>query len=105
MELRLRLDTGKYSDARLQKPDRILIVPVKEIVDPPEHGPLPAEIETRRQIHRGIPGRVEARDGKVAVAVHPAADREDAGIEQQRVARPPGRVQVALVLRATQQLF
>src|SRR2546430_15022589 len=82
MELQPRLDAGKYSDARLQKPNWILVVPVKKIVDAPEHGPLPAEIETRRDIHRDIPGRIQARDRKIAVAVHPATHRQNAGVER-----------------------
>src|SRR6195256_1429063 len=103
MELQLRPDARKYSHARLEKSDWILVVPVKKIVDAPKHGQLPAESETRREIHRRIPGRVEAWDRKVAVAVYPATDRENAGVQQQPVRRLPGRVQVAFVLRATQQ--
>src|SRR3982074_1501428 len=105
MQLQLRPDARKYSHARLEKSDWILVVPVKKIVDAPKYGQPQADSETRREIHRRIPGRVEARDRKVAVAVHPATDREDAGVQQQRVRRLPGRVQVALVLRATQQLL
>src|SRR5580704_2654747 len=68
MELQLRPDARKYSHARLEKSDWILVVPVKKIVDATKHGQLPAESETRREIHRRIPGRIQARDRKVAVA-------------------------------------
>jgi len=37
VQLQLRPDTRKYSDAAAE-PDRILIAPVKEIVDAPKHG-------------------------------------------------------------------
>src|SRR5438105_10574422 len=105
MELQPRLDAGKYSDARLQKPNWILVVPVKKIVDAPEHGPLPAEIETRRDIHRDISGRVEARDRKVTVAVHPVAHREQVQVEPQRLRHLPIRIQRALVPGTAQQLL
>src|SRR5215472_5847226 len=98
-------DAGVRSDARLQEADRILVVAVEQVVDASEEREMRVEVEARGEIDRGVARSIEARDGEVAVAIDPGADREDIETQQPGARRLPLRENSALVLRAAQQLL
>src|SRR5256885_12005085 len=72
----------------IRRPPRSTLFPYttlfRSIVEAAEHGERPGDIERRRETHRRVAGRIEARDGEVTVAVHPVAHREHIQVEPQR---------------------
>src|ERR1700736_3696526 len=99
------LDAGVDSDARLQKPDRVFVVAVEQVLDAPEEREARSQVVRDREIHRRVARGIQALNREVAVAVHPGSDPQKVHIEKPSAGRLPGSVQVALVLGPAQQLL
>src|SRR6516164_4903362 len=98
-------DAGVRAETGLLESNRILVLAVEEVIDASEERDVPVERIFGGEIDGHVARSIEARNGEIAVAIDPGADRKDIEAQLPRARRLPLRKQTSLVLWPAQQLF